>query len=286
MFEAVKKYIKRGIPVFPCREKDESDGKGNILRAKSPRSFVDYTKNKPIFVNGFKDATCDYEICKDRWSWNTTKNSAIGMPTGKASGFTVIDLDRGHKDGNDGVQTWKELNKQHGTEPVNTTVVKTPSGGYHLYYQYEESVKCTNKLGKGIDIKNNGGYVILPPSKLLNGKYEFYNKIKPNKIHQWILDFFKTDPIIKIENKNYRPADSEDVWKALEKIDPDCEYQTWILVGMALKNWNISSGCTFWDSWSQKGSKYKSGECEKKWNTFSTTGVGIGSLIYLANKKE
>ena len=275
MFDHVKKYIAKGIPVFPCREKDESDGRGNIYKSKTPRT-----------PKGFLDATTEFNICADRWGWNTTKNSAIGMPTGKVSGFTVIDLDRGHKDGNDGVAEWKRLNKEYDTEPADTTVVKTPSGGYHLYYQYEESIKSTNKLAKGIDIKNNGGYVILPPSEIQKGKYEFYNKLKPAKIHNWVLDFFKIEPIIKQDQVIYDIKEKKEILDILNKINPDCDYQDWITVGMALCNWNKDIGCEIWDQWSKNGSKYKAKECFKKWNTFKTAGITIGTLIFLANKKE
>ncbi len=60
------------------------------------------------------------------------------------------------------------------------------------------------------------------------------------------------------------------------------DYDTWLKVGMAL--FHEGYGCDVWDSWSQKSSKYKSGECQKKWNTFATSSaqVGVGSIVQMA----
>ena len=49
----------------------------------------------------------------------------------------------------------------------------------------------------------------------------------------------------------------------LNAIPPDCSYDEWLKVGMALKH--EGADCSVWDSWSSRGYKYKSGECAKKW---------------------
>ncbi|KUH56819.1 AAA family ATPase [Megasphaera sp. DJF_B143] len=67
------------------------------------------------------------------------------------------------------------------------------------------------------------------------------------------------------------PSDRQDLLEALSWIDPaSCTYQEWCDVGMALKY----EGCTAgdWDSWSRRDmARYHSGECERKWQTFSNT---------------
>lgn len=67
------------------------------------------------------------------------------------------------------------------------------------------------------------------------------------------------------------PSDRQDLLDALSWIDPaSCTYQEWCDVGMALKY----EGCTAgdWDSWSRRDmARYHSGECERKWQTFSNT---------------
>ena len=79
----------------------------------------------------------------------------IGIVTGKISNITVVDID--------------VKDKPHMT-PANfpaTYEVSTPSGGSHLYYDYQDGIKNVargwNNL-PGVDIRNDGGYVVAPPS--------------------------------------------------------------------------------------------------------------------------
>lgn len=68
--------------------------------------------------------------------------------------------------------------------------------------------------------------------------------------------------------------DHVDLLDLLNYIDPSkLNYQEWVNVGMALKHEGYTS--SNWDSWSQKDSRYHTGECDKKWETFQ----GTGSLV-------
>ncbi|MFN8996665.1 MAG: bifunctional DNA primase/polymerase, partial [Pseudomonadota bacterium] len=55
-----------GLPVFPCDE-----------------------HKRPMTPNGFKDATLDPETIRRSFA----RAAMIGIPTGEASGFFVLDLD-------------------------------------------------------------------------------------------------------------------------------------------------------------------------------------------------
>lgn len=58
-----------------------------------------------------------------------------------------------------------------------------------------------------------------------------------------------------------------DLIPLLDYIDPSIlTYQEWVNVGMALKHEGYTA--MDWDSWSQADSRYKKGECFKKWDTF------------------
>lgn len=73
--------------------------------------------------------------------------------------------------------------------------------------------------------------------------------------------------------------------KILEYIDPArCDYQEWINVGMALKHEGYS--VNDWDKWSQSDSRYHSGECQSKWNSFNgnSTPVTAGTIIQMAKE--
>ena len=72
----------------------------------------------------------------------------------------------------------------------------------------------------------------------------------------------------------------------LEYIEPStCSYQEWVNVGMALKHegYTVSD----WDMWSMKDtSRYHSGECAKKWETFQGASVPVtaGTIIQMAKE--
>lgn len=73
--------------------------------------------------------------------------------------------------------------------------------------------------------------------------------------------------------------------KILEYIDPSqCDYQEWVNVGMALKHEGYSADD--WDKWSQSDSRYHSGECQQKWNSFngSSSPVTAGTLVQMAKE--
>ena len=60
----------------------------------------------------------------------------------------------------------------------------------------------------------------------------------------------------------------------LDTIDPDATHDDWVAVGMALHHQydGLDEGWLMWDEWSQGGSKYKEGECERRYATFDSTG--------------
>lgn len=74
--------------------------------------------------------------------------------------------------------------------------------------------------------------------------------------------------------------------QALTYIDPSSlDYEEWLEIGMGLKSaadngenitWND------WDSWSITDSRYEKGVCRRKWNSFNSTGISKGTIIYRA----
>ena len=93
------------------------------------------------------------------WSW-----TGVGVVTGPVSGVLVLDVD--------GPEGEAELQK-HG-HPI-TPMVRTPSGGMHLYFKHPPGdVRTGIRVAPGLDVKARGGYVVAPPSVGANGKpYEW-----------------------------------------------------------------------------------------------------------------
>lgn len=72
-----------------------------------------------------------------------------------------------------------------------------------------------------------------------------------------------------------------DLQELLKYIPPsDLDYQEWVNVGMALKHEGYP--CDIWDSWSRADSRYKKGDCDKKWRTFreGTSTIVTGGTIF------
>jgi hypothetical protein len=154
----------RGIPVF----------------AANPAPTTEEGGKKPYTANGFKDATTDPDQIRE---WGTKwPDALIAMPTGAVSGLWVIDVDVDEEKGIDGEASLMELLEREGPLPA-TAVAITPRGGRHFYFRYPkdgtEIKNSTSKLGKGIDVRGDGGYVILPPSVRLDGKaYRWHDRTK------------------------------------------------------------------------------------------------------------
>ena len=77
-----------------------------------------------------------------------------------------------------------------------------------------------------------------------------------------------------------------DLTEALNYIPPSSlDYTEWVNVGMALKHEGYS--VDVWDSWSRADSRYKSGDCEKKWQTFkeNSSVIVTGGTIYEIAKR-
>ena len=89
------------------------------------------------------------------------------MCTGKRSGITIIDLDGDY-------EWFNEFATKHDLPP--TATVKTPSGGFHFYYQYEPRLGNVSTDGRSnanrhgdehkimVDCRNDNGLAIFPGS--------------------------------------------------------------------------------------------------------------------------
>jgi hypothetical protein len=123
-----------GWPVFPLGEN------------KRP------TWSKDDGGRGFHDASADPEQINRLWREHP--GSLVGVPTGKPSGFSVIDIDIKH----DEARAWW---RQHQHLLPTTRTYRTRSGGLHLYFRHSDGVKNSQgDLTLGVDTRGDGGYVV------------------------------------------------------------------------------------------------------------------------------
>src|SRR3546814_20784564 len=90
-------------------------------------------------------------------------------------------------------------------------MVSTPSGGAHFYFSYPPAWKHTTsagKIGKGIDTRCNGGYVVMPPSRIGGGAYELVLDPTPWPLPEWIMRAPDAKPVdvVSAYTRHHRAA--------------------------------------------------------------------------------
>lgn len=159
ILKAAVDYATRGWHVFPLHTVDD-EGACSCGNA----SCGDAGKH-PRVQRGLKEASRDLAQI-EAWFGPDAPPSNIGVVTGEISGITVIDIDIG--DGKFGAESWADACKDHG-EP-QTLMAQTGSGGMHVVFQYNSALKtASNVLGKGVDCRNDGGYIVAAPSRHRSG---------------------------------------------------------------------------------------------------------------------
>lgn len=74
-----------------------------------------------------------------------------------------------------------------------------------------------------------------------------------------------------------------DLQLALAFIPAD-DRDIWIRVGMALKSAYGDEGFPLWDQWSATSVKYDPKIAQETWRSFKKSGVGLGTIVYLAKE--
>ncbi len=126
-------------------------------------------EKKPLTDHGFKDATSDPSVIRELWKKDPGGNVATACGQ---SGIVVVDLDCKH--GVDGIEAWAALSEDH--DEIMTAESRTPSGGRHLFFLAPDIAEIRNSAGKiapGVDVRADGGYIVLPPSQTDAGGYEW-----------------------------------------------------------------------------------------------------------------
>jgi hypothetical protein len=84
----------------------------------------------------------------------------VGVPTGKKSGLVVLDVD---VDGG-GLESLAKL--EYAVDPASKTArARTGGGGIHIFRYPREIRNSAGLLGPGLDVRGEGGYVVVPPSR-------------------------------------------------------------------------------------------------------------------------
>lgn len=163
--DAALRYADLGYPVFPC------------LPAVDP---------KPLTPDGFYNATTDLDEVAEHWHLHP--NACIGV---SAAGLLVLDVDS--KD-----NPWLAETPDRARSLLSAPTSITPGGGKHHYFRRppRKTWRCSaGDLAPKVDIRTDGGYAILPPSRRKDGDYKWLEgcelEVPPDKLPlppKWLCD--------------------------------------------------------------------------------------------------
>ena len=165
MLDHALDHARSGLPVFPCRAD----------KTTYPGADRDANGDKIEKTGGLYKATTDEPTIRG-W-WGRWPNAMIGLRMGKSSGLFAIDPDAPKESGGvDGRVELAKLERRHG--PLDTLTTNTPGAGSHKFFNWRDDRYITNGEGNlkglGINVRGEGGYVIVPPSVRADGRvYEF-----------------------------------------------------------------------------------------------------------------
>ncbi len=143
-----------------------------VLPAKNKHpllSWKKYQKERPTNEN------------IDEWFGDAPDDAQIALVTGKISGVTVIDIDT-HKEG----CAFKEQREctcdPESTEQLalklgSSILSVTGSGGRHVFCQYENVGNSVGLAHPQLDIRSDGGIIILPPSFHKSGNHYAWDEM-------------------------------------------------------------------------------------------------------------
>lgn len=178
--EAAAAWAAAGWRVHPC----SPDTKRPFLAADVDPE----TKKKIPSTGGVSKASADAALVAG-W-WKKWRHALIGVAMGDDRVF-VVDFDPRHDE--DTGEEWTLERLKADTEammgcelPVSVTSM-TQSGGVHLWLRWPDDggdpIRNSGSLPKHVDVRGEGGYVIVPPSVMKSGaRYRWLKGKSPSEV--------------------------------------------------------------------------------------------------------
>jgi putative DNA primase/helicase len=164
MIEGALQLARSGWPVFPCSPADKAP--------LVPRESNPGAKDGGLYLASTEEAQI-------RAWWDRWPKAMIGVPTGQRIGAFVVDLDPKSHTADamlKALQDWLQL-----PSLPPCPVSRTRSGGLHLFFRmpseklgnraslFRKIAGAPETIREHVDIRGDGGYVIVPPSRMSDG---------------------------------------------------------------------------------------------------------------------
>lgn len=166
-------FARRGHAVFPVNWPVEHNGGlrcscGGDSRGRPCSSPAKHPYGK-IATNGLLSATTEADLIR-HWFGAVAPEANLGVVTDR---LVVLDVDPRHG----GDESLAQLEREHEMPP--TWRVLTGGGGEHVLFKALDGIEIVNvvaeqtenpPLGRGIDVRARGGYIVAPPSRHISGR--------------------------------------------------------------------------------------------------------------------
>lgn len=183
LLEWARYYASLGFSVIPVYTVDDS----GICTCKKKEACVNAGKHPAVNWQRYTKKRADDDQLVF-WFDGMEHTHNVGVVTGAISGNVfVIDVDTGQ--GKLGMETLDQVQMAHDDLPVTATA-KTGSGGKHIFLRAPDGfhVKTdTNLLGSGIDVRGEGGFVVMAPSRHASGNRYTYDMDDIADAPNWVL---------------------------------------------------------------------------------------------------
>ncbi len=171
-----------GLPVWPAVSPGEAILASALWHGRwcGPVFPVVRDGQRPAVPHGFKSGSRDPVVIAN-WFEGQYAGCNIGLGTG-CPGPDVLDVDV-RPDGTG----WPAFNrlKRAGLLAGASRLVRTPSGGGHLYFAGTMQ-GCGSLKAARLDLKSTGGYVLVPPSQIGGRRYEVIDqRPAPGAVLDW-----------------------------------------------------------------------------------------------------
>lgn len=255
------RYAAMGWKTFPLH--GVAEGGGCTCGDADCRSPAKH----PMTLHGVKDASLDPEQLQ-AWAAQYPKSN-LGLAL--SDGLVAVDTDP--RNGGDVVL--ETLIETHGELP-DTVLAMTGGGGTHHLFFNRTGRRLPGKLGKGVDLKGEGGYIVVEPSLHVSGTaYCWEASCDPldgmlvADLPEWI---GATTPQLVEPAGTGRgfipPGQAVELRSAMAYLDAD-DRDTWVAVGMALHSTDAPNAFGLWTEWSQLSEKYDPADSRRVWGSFS-----------------
>ena len=152
----------------------------------------------PVFSRWQEKVTRDEKQIRSIWQKCRFYNPAIAT----GNGLVVLDVD-----GQEGLDSLRQLEAVHRPLPITRTV-RTGSGGYHYYFHSNIRIRnSVRSVGKGLDIRADGGLVIAPGAVHRSGnRYQWVEGRSPEVVPEaelpaWLLNLLVSETKTKEKKK-------------------------------------------------------------------------------------